>query len=167
MHWNIKETGVRTLKLSCPQFRSHSSNLCCFLPKNPPLLKTKWIMGCQWGGCGSTWGRGWHCTHAGTHTLGVRTCKWDTYAASRSKLGQHLDRHTEFNCPLSCGLYLQGSVKEKWHRGTVQWAFRIDPAILLRYTATLERFFVSNTNSGSLWPRITVWPRTKARERAF
>lgn len=51
--------------------------------------------------------------HMQAHTLGVRTCKWATYAASRSKLGQHLDRHREFNCPLSCGLYLQGSVKER------------------------------------------------------
>lgn len=58
--------------------------------------------------------------HMQAHTLGARTCKWATYAASRSKLGQHLDRHREFNCPLSCGLYLEGSVKEKWHHGTVQ-----------------------------------------------
>lgn len=58
--------------------------------------------------------------HMGAHTLGVRTCKWATYAASRRKLGQHLNRHREFNCPLSCGLYLEGSVKEKWHRGTIQ-----------------------------------------------
>jgi len=58
--------------------------------------------------------------HMQRHTLGVRTCKWDTYAASRSKLGQHLDRHREFNCPLSCGVYLEDLVKEKWHYCTVQ-----------------------------------------------
>ena len=68
----------------------------------------------------------------GAHTLGVRTCKWATYAARRGKLGQHLDGDGEFNCPLSCGLYLEGSVKEKWHRGTTQRAFRISSAILLK-----------------------------------
>lgn len=54
------------------------------------------------------------------HTRGVRTCKWATYVAHLSKLGQHLDRHREFNCPLGCGFCLQGSVKEKWHLGTVR-----------------------------------------------
>lgn len=36
------------------------------------------------------------------HALGVRACKWATYAASRSKLGQHLGGHRDFNCPLNC-----------------------------------------------------------------
>lgn len=69
---------------------------------------------------------------AGRHTLGVRTSKCATYAASLSKLGQHLDGRGEFNWPLSCGSCLEGSVKEKWHHGTVQCASTSSPAISVR-----------------------------------
>lgn len=106
--------------------------------------------------------------HMQTQTLGVRTCKWATYAASPSKLGQHLGRHTEFNCPLSCGLYTsRARLKRSGIMAQSSELFRTDPAfsVSLCHKHPPRKSSLSPTQTvGHFELRITVLPWTKAGE---
>lgn len=97
----------------------------------------------------------------GRHTLGVKTSKWATYAASLSKLGQHLDGRREFNWPLSCGSCLEGSVKEKRHHGTVQCASTTSPAIFVRCLRSASLFALYTAGHFGLTEDFCVAHRPK------
>lgn len=85
--------------------------------------------------------------HGGRHTLGEKTCKWATYAASLSKLGQHLGSRGEFKRLLSCGSCIRRSGKERRrHHGVAQFAvFHKQPCNFCRAPRKRPLLFAAQT----------------------